>query len=127
MNGGTKVKAGTLRYEVRFTITVDRPELRGPTFKAVEAGLKIPTMYGYANYSAAVRAYEACRKGEWDFYSEYVSLLEVVRVRTNGAVETVRRPMFRKRPIKVFHFEKPPAGATSYWSHYTTFKREERC
>jgi len=80
----------TERYEVRFTITVDRPELRGPTYAPVAAGTKIPTVVTTTSHNQAVRLYDAILRGEEEYRSEYVTSVQVVARTKSGNIRQVR-------------------------------------
>lgn len=97
-------------YEVRFTITVDKPELRGPTYPVVPAGKKIPTTWTYASYTAAVNEYAAILRGEWDFSSEYVSSVAVYKIPPASRYVTIRKNVMRKRGSKT------TAASIAAWS-----------
>ena len=80
-------------YTVFSTITVDRPENRGPSFRPVSAGTVCPFHFENLSYTGAIRVFNAILAGEYDFSSEFISS---VWVRRNNSVricarETVRR------------------------------------
>lgn len=100
----------TMRYEVRFTITVDAPDRRGPSFPEVAAGTKIQMAWSYPTQRQAVHVFDAIRNGEHDFGSEYVSSAEVVRIAGEWKISTVRRSVSRKRAIKLYTFTPKHAG-----------------
>lgn len=71
-------------YELRFTVTVDRPELRGPTYPVVAQNHKIPTTWTYSSMAAAKAQLEAITSGREDYSSEYVSSYQLIQVCANG-------------------------------------------
>jgi hypothetical protein len=71
-------------YEIRFTVTVDRPELRGPTYPVVAKNHKIPTTWRYSSMAAAKAQLEAIASGREDYQAEYVSSYQLIQVCANG-------------------------------------------
>lgn len=86
------------QFEVRWTITVDRPELRGPTFAAVAPGHKISQRIVTDSQPSAVRVFEGLLEGSEDFASEFVSSVEVVQLYSGRSPRVVRarRERFRR-------------------------------
>lgn len=84
-----------MNFELRFSITVDRPELRGPTYPVVAAGHIIHSAWNYASQADAVRMFEAILGGECDFGSEYVSKISVVQMREGQSPRRVRKQVIR--------------------------------
>lgn len=88
-------------FEVRYTLTVDRPELRGPSYSPIAAGTKVQFVDCFATQGAAVRRFEAMLRGEWDYPSEYVSSVDVVaRPRRLPPNTTWMRPRTVRRWVK---------------------------
>lgn len=85
-----------MAYEVRYTIHLDRPELRGETFPKLPAG-KLHFTWTYESYNAAVGEFNMMVKGEYDFASEYVSKVCVVRTHEGKSPTVVRKTVERKR------------------------------
>jgi hypothetical protein len=94
---------GTGDYHVRYTITVDRPWLRGATYAPVAPGSKIHMTHRFKTQGAAVREYESIIRGDQDFISEYVSRVYVEAATPGKARRTVRRCVERTfyRPASV--------------------------
>lgn len=84
-------------YQVRTTIVVDRPELRGPTYPVVRAGHRIQWTQTYASQGAAVRAAASILRGGEDHSSEFVGVVEVLHVRPMRGPRVVRRRVERDR------------------------------
>lgn len=80
----------TTRYEVRFTLTVDRPELRDSTFAPVAPGTKSAQTWTYSTATAAAREFAEMVAGRWDFASEYISSVQVVQVCKSGLKRNFR-------------------------------------
>jgi hypothetical protein len=91
-------------YVVQYVITVDRPELRGPTFlTTVRPGTRIPQAAEYLTLAAARARYDDLKDGIDDFTSEYVSVIDGIRREPSASAATrwVRgAPTIRRRRIK---------------------------
>lgn len=72
------------RYEIRFTLTVDRPELRDSTFTPVAPGTKTAQTWTYTSQAGAAGEFAAMVEGRWDFASEYISSVQVVQICASG-------------------------------------------
>lgn len=84
-------------YQVRFTVVVDRPERRGPSYAPVPAGHRIPTTFTFPTQGAAVRYWESILAGGEDYASEYVSKAQVVRTYAGRSPAFVRKEVQRAR------------------------------
>ncbi len=97
-------------YVVRYTVRVDRPELRHATFSPVSPGHRIQCVDRFASCGAAVSRFDALVRGDDDYTSEFVSSVHVVAedreverydhfgpvYRTRG-IRTVRKLVTRER------------------------------
>jgi hypothetical protein len=84
-------------FYVRFTTTVDRPELRGPSFLTVAPGTKVPNEMYFPTQAGAVMMFESLMAGEYDFPGEYVSSASVEQRNSYGENRrSVRKGGFRK-------------------------------
>ena len=86
-------------YTVHIYTRVDRPELRGATLPAVEAGRVICQTYSYRTACRALGELARIKAGEWDFDSEYVCRTWVTSTTLHATGEryrTVRRPLVRR-------------------------------
>jgi hypothetical protein len=84
------------KYQIRFTLHLDRPELRGDSYPNVPAGKQYQT-WGHKTFNGAVGEFNAILKGCYDYASEYVSKVEVVRLHEGKSPTVVRKPVERKR------------------------------
>lgn len=93
-------------FYVRFCVTVDRPELRDPSYPKVAPGTKMPSESYFPSQTAAVTFFESLMRGESDFPSEYVSSASVVQSNSYGENRrSVRKGGFRKAdPVKRMHY-----------------------
>jgi hypothetical protein len=98
-----------LVYRIRFTVTVDHPELRDSTYKRVPAAHRVLCTESFESRAAAIRAFDARLSGEDDFSTEFVSLIELRAVRGDNwcLSRRVRAPVRRVR----FDVEQAPARA----------------
>jgi hypothetical protein len=84
-------------YEVRYTLVIDRPELRDASFRPVAPGTRTVLTWCYTSQTAAVRMFEEMRAGRWDFASEYIAGVSVEQRRPHASRRTVRRRVERVR------------------------------
>ena len=68
-----------LSYTVEMVLVVDRPDLRDASFAPVPAGTRVRQSWRYATQAAAVAEFERVLAGEYDFDSEYVARVWVLR------------------------------------------------
>lgn len=116
-------------YRVSFTIIVDHPELRGPSFAPVAPGTRIHTSETFTSQGAAVRYFDGILDGEADFASEYVSKVGVNRMYSGRSPRHVRLTVERARLARwALDYASPPAGVKA-WSltDGTLFAYCERC
>lgn len=96
MIDGTRVYGTVPVYEVRYTITIDAPELRGPTYPTVAPGTKSSWVERFTSCGRAVHRFDYLRAGNDDFSSEYVTRVAVIR-RDGERTRTIRREVRRTR------------------------------
>jgi hypothetical protein len=116
-------------YRVSYTIIVDHPERRGPTYPEVAPLTRIHTSETFATQGAAVRYFEGMLAGESDFSSEYVSKVGVDRMYQGRSPRCVRRVVERARPARwLLDYAAKPANLKA-WSltDGTLFGTCERC
>jgi len=82
---------------VQYTTTVDRPDLRDPSYPKVKPGYKIPEEQFFAHCKHAEARFKGLIRGEDDFASEYVSSAQVDVVWLRGGPTTYRRRVERTR------------------------------
>lgn len=87
------------KYEVEFFILVDHPEKRDASFRPVEPGTMVRTVWEYPTQSRAVRVFESICRGEYDFGSEYVAKVRVLAKRPSASARLVRKWVERKRAV----------------------------
>jgi hypothetical protein len=85
------------RFEVRFTLTVDRPELRDASFAPVAPGKKLPQTSRFATQGEAVRFFDSIVAGAWDHPSEHVTSAQVLQVVPGKAARNIRKWTTRAR------------------------------
>jgi hypothetical protein len=85
------------RFEVRYTITVDRPELRDASFAPVEPGKKLPQTAYFATQGEAVRFFNTLIAGEGDYSSEHVTSAQVLQKVPGKAARNIRKWTTRAR------------------------------
>ena len=79
-------------YEVRFTLVVDHPELRGPSFEPVEAGHRSAQVWTCKTWKEAAAYADGMVRGEWDFGSEHVTSVQALACAEGRRVlRTVRK------------------------------------
>jgi len=87
-------------YRVQYTVTVDYPELRGPSYPVVPAGTKLPQTDKVRSWRNAQRRYKELLSGEDDYESEYISMVQATAIYPFGQGPTHRTigPLvYRKR------------------------------
>lgn len=85
------------RFEVRFTLTVDRPELRDSSYAPVEPGKKLPQTAHYTSQSEAVRFFDSLVAGAWDHPSEHVTSAQVLQIVPGKTARNIRKWTTRAR------------------------------
>lgn len=88
------------KYEVEFFILVDHPEKRNASFRPVEPGTLVRTVWEYPTQSRAVAVFDSICRGDWDFGSEYVVKVRVLRIPQHAGWHTVRKWVERQRVVR---------------------------
>jgi hypothetical protein len=79
-------------FEVWFTLVVDHPELRGPSYQPVPAGHRVHTVMTCKTHKEAALLADGMIAGEWDFGSEYMTSVQAVaRKAGHGVLRNVRK------------------------------------
>jgi len=89
-------------YHVLASIKIDHPELRGPSYAEVAPGTSSPFNHLGLSHRAAVALYEDIRAGAYDFGSEFVREVWVVRETAHALGyrhACVRRKVIRDRVV----------------------------
>lgn len=84
-------------YQVEFLTVVDRPELRSVTLPVVAVNKALPTILRYPTLRQAVIAFDEICRGEYDFASEYVEKVRIVKPQVNASARIVRKQVERMR------------------------------
>ena len=121
-------------YVVRWTVTVDRPELRGPSFRPVAAGTKVPMTEHFADRASALRFGQQVLGPDWHFASEYVSSAHVSARHERGGLTRApgSRDVMRSRAEAEASFGRPSRpyveqrSAVGHESHHARGRREQR-
>lgn len=88
------------RYEVEFFTLVDHPEKRNASYRPVEPGTLIRTVWKYTTQSRAVAEFDSICRGDYDFGSEYVMKVRVLAERPHASPRLVRKWVERSRSVK---------------------------
>lgn len=86
-------------YQVEFLTRVDHPELRNSTLPVVAVDKALPTTLRYPTLQQAVVAFNELCRGEYDFASEYVERVRVVKLRPCASPRIVRKQVERSRRV----------------------------
>lgn len=86
------------QYIVRIRTTVDAPERRGDSYPKVSPGHHCNWTMTFDKQRGAVALYRDVLAGEYDFGSEFVSLVVVLQMREQRSPRLVRRYRRRERP-----------------------------
>ena len=87
----------TITTVIEYTTTVDRPQLRGPSFRPVAANTKIVTRLTSTSRNEALRVVQGLMDGEEDFGSEFVSRVQAYSLKANGLPGRQVRKMHVRR------------------------------
>ena len=85
------------RFEVRYTVTVDRPELRSSSYAPVAPGRKLPQTSYFATQGEAVRFFDELCRGSDDSQSEHVTSVQVLQTVPGKPRRTIRKRTTRAR------------------------------
>ena len=88
-------KDSIVGYAVEYTIEVDRPDLRGPTFPHVAPGTRVANRVLFGSFGPASREMDRLLSGEDDFSSEYVAKVRVMRMYNFGPTQFARKTVQR--------------------------------
>ena len=83
-------------YQVSYTLLVDHPEMRGPTFKPVTAGHISHHRLSVNTLAEAVSLFNDIKGGSYDFSSECVLRVRVDRMHYNPKDDSYRPHTCRK-------------------------------
>ncbi|TXH56153.1 MAG: hypothetical protein E6Q97_06985 [Desulfurellales bacterium] len=89
-----------VKYEVEFFILVDHPEKRDASYRPVEPGTMVRTVWEYPTQSRAVAVFDSICRGDYDFGSEYVTKVRVLRISMQSSPRLVRKWVERARSVK---------------------------
>lgn len=88
------------RYKVEFFTLVDHPEKRDASYRPVEPGTMVRTVWEYPTQSRAVAVFDSICRGDYDFGSEYVMKVRVMAKRASASARLVRKWVERERSVK---------------------------
>ena len=84
-------------YIVGYTVTIDRPEKRDPSYPKVPAGTKVRHDLKFGTRSAALAEFEGILDGRYDTAGELATSVDVTFVDKAGKRSQVRTPTNRRR------------------------------
>lgn len=85
-------------YQLVFALVIDHPELRSPSMdKSIPPGKVQWTRWNYSSQKAAVSDYEGMLAGEFDFASEFIRSVEVIKMNPEGGIDRVVRRKKERR------------------------------